>query len=170
MSDTSNSESFQCDTFSCKCVKCTHNNNNNDNKTNESTNLNCNKMLNTIVNRMIVKTKMNSIDLLTKLHNLLPDKEKKQFKSTNISNNITNNNKQIVYKPFSKSHKINKSIYKNNQKRKHNTQIHYFDFDFTDKKETNTNNVSNENIIKPLAWETSIRLKRNRKNRNYIRF
>ena len=147
----------------CNCIKCNNEGKSADKKINLEGNKKfheCNKKLSTIVNRMILRTKINSVGLLKSIRRKLP---------SNIEE--TSNRKNIIYKPFNNFHKINKlnrlvvstKRYKRHPKNNVN-------FDFSDLS-SNEPNASNEckNKIKPLPWETSsLRLTRNRKNRKFI--
>jgi len=147
----------------CSCIKCSNQGNLADKKMNSEGNKKfheCNKKLSTLVNRMILRTKINSVGLLKSIRRKLP---------SNIEE--TSNRKNIIYKPFYNFHKINKlKRLVVSTKRCKRPQKNNVNFDFSDlsSKEPHASNEC-ENKIKPLPWETSsLRLTRNRKNRKII--
>jgi hypothetical protein len=151
----------------CTCIECSNEGNSDaEKKINSEGNKKiheCSKKLNTIVNRMILRTKINSVGLLKSIRRKLPSIK------TNLED--TSNRNNIIYKPFNKFHKINKLnklvVSTKRYKRAPKNSISYGFSDPCSNEPTSSNEC--ENKIKPLPWETSnMQMTRNRKNRKDI--
>ena len=149
----------------CNCSKCNNEENQAENKLNPINSKKiheCNKKLNTIVNRLILRTKINSIDFLNSVRRKLPSIKSSPADTFKIRTN------HLSYKPFNRVHKINKlSRLVVSTKRFKRPSINCVHFDFSnqtpDSESIQVNNSGNK--VKALPWEASTRIRRNRKNR-----
>lgn len=140
------------DTNECNCLNCNHCN------TLLSTKNTNNKYLKKIVNRLINKTKINSIHLINNIQNYLPAA---QTSDKTVSTN------RIVYKPFNRFQKLTKLM---PNKRVRKPQIKCIDFDFSTAESIRTdesNSSDQSNAVKLLPWENSLRFRR--KNKKFCR-